>query len=687
MNITVGSSEIVGIISTDVGVDASLSVGVTLDSPTVTGTFRRQWVGMSGFKINLAGVEYTVASVESVSSLTLTSNYLATSGTVAGIWRRYAVLRVYVVTPFVPSGESYVAQSGTPGSSVWFRRYAVPIINDGTQDVAFFPEIILPATTDSSVPTARYFAGVYGQSGSLIQSFPGCVDTFRLDASTTPTSWAQICQFNSPAIPAPSQPIDYVTQQELDARLPSGSANQLLYFKSTGNVLTPLSLSADFSITADTLSLSAAHGVDRIQEEGSNLPQQRTLNFVGSSFTAADDPGNSRTNLTADSDLNAIASNSTNGIYARTGSGTVAARTITQPAAGITVSNGDGVAGNPTLALANDLAGLEGLSSTGGAYRTATDTWANRSLTQPAAGLTITNPAGVAGNPTFALANDLAAVEGLATNGLATRTTTDTWTTRTITGTANEITSTNGDGVSGNPTLSLPSALTFTGKTVTNGTFVTPRVQTSILDTAGNELIDFTATPSAANEITLANATTGNGPTLSTAGGDADINLNINAKGSGVAVFGAIPTLPASNPTTSNQATRKAYVDGKRIYNQIEFFIVDPSATTTSAFVLPFWLPPSGLTANKGLTRMTVIYGTGSHAAGGSVTFTLFVTGSSSGNSISLNDTNNTPLTIYTNDFTDVTSFSSVTIQVTARSGTVSERNVTILIEWYQELN
>ncbi len=42
---------------------------------------------------------------------------------------------------------------------------------------------------------------------------------------------------------------------------------------------------------------------------------------------------------------------------------------------------------------------------------------------------------------------------------------------RTLTGTAAEITVTNGDGVSGNPTLSLPTALTFTGKTVTGGTF------------------------------------------------------------------------------------------------------------------------------------------------------------------------------------------------------------------------
>lgn len=42
---------------------------------------------------------------------------------------------------------------------------------------------------------------------------------------------------------------------------------------------------------------------------------------------------------------------------------------------------------------------------------------------------------------------------------------------RTITGTANEITVTDGSGATANPTLSLPAALTFTGKTVTGGTF------------------------------------------------------------------------------------------------------------------------------------------------------------------------------------------------------------------------
>jgi hypothetical protein len=42
---------------------------------------------------------------------------------------------------------------------------------------------------------------------------------------------------------------------------------------------------------------------------------------------------------------------------------------------------------------------------------------------------------------------------------------------RTITGTSNEITLANGDGVSGNPTVSIPTAVTFTGKTITGGTY------------------------------------------------------------------------------------------------------------------------------------------------------------------------------------------------------------------------
>lgn len=50
-----------------------------------------------------------------------------------------------------------------------------------------------------------------------------------------------------------------------------------------------------------------------------------------------------------DADLTALAALATNGLIARTGAGTVAARTVTAGSNKISVSNGDGVAGNPTV--------------------------------------------------------------------------------------------------------------------------------------------------------------------------------------------------------------------------------------------------------------------------------------------------------------------------------------------------
>ncbi len=64
------------------------------------------------------------------------------------------------------------------------------------------------------------------------------------------------------------------------------------------------------------------------------------------------------------------------GILNVASAGTVTSVNITQPAAGITASGGPvTTSGSITLALANDLAALEGLSSTGFAKRTGTDTW------------------------------------------------------------------------------------------------------------------------------------------------------------------------------------------------------------------------------------------------------------------------------------------------------------------------
>lgn len=82
---------------------------------------------------------------------------------------------------------------------------------------------------------------------------------------------------------------------------------------------------------------------------------------------------------------------------------------------------------------------------------------------------------------------ELQAISGLAANGLVTRTSSSTAAARTITGTTNVITVTNGDGVSGNPTLTTGSlvartdtAQAFTAaqrgsiSTLTDGATITP---------------------------------------------------------------------------------------------------------------------------------------------------------------------------------------------------------------------
>ena len=91
--------------------------------------------------------------------------------------------------------------------------------------------------------------------------------------------------------------------------------------------------------------------------------------------------------------------------------------------------------------------------------------------------------------------------------------------------------------------------VTLTGtQTLTNKTLTSPAIGTKISDTNGNELLNLTATSSAVNEFTLANAATGNGPVLS-ATGETNVDININPKGSGVLKSGSAAVKVAGKET------------------------------------------------------------------------------------------------------------------------------------------
>ena len=68
-----------------------------------------------------------------------------------------------------------------------------------------------------------------------------------------------------------------------------------------------------------------------------------------------------------------------------------------------------------------------------------------------------------------------------------------------------------------------------------------------ILDTNGNEEIIFTATASAVNELTIANAATGNAPSIATSGSDTNIDLKLTPKGTGGVI------IPQINDTNGNE--------------------------------------------------------------------------------------------------------------------------------------
>lgn len=189
------------------------------------------------------------------------------------------------------------------------------------------------------------------------------------------------------------------------------------------------------------------------------------------------------------------------------------------------------------------------------------------------------------GNAVSSLSSSLVDAD-FGSNGIMVRTGAGTYTNRSIAAGSAKLTVTNGDGVAGNPTVEFGSVLLTDLSDVSGSsgsgnvlranipTISSPKILTELQDSNGNAILTLNPTASAVNEVQITNAATGAPSTVkvSAVGSDADINLDLESKGTGSVLINGSPISgtgdvvgPAS--ATDHAVARFDTTTGKLIQN------------------------------------------------------------------------------------------------------------------------
>jgi len=318
------------------------------------------------------------------------------------------------------------------------------------------------------------------------------------------------------------------------------------------------------------------------------LNQEPTLNnsrYLGAinGLSTVDGGAQSVLNITTTGALLSLVT-SGNGFQVKTSGTTIAGRSMAVSGVGLSIVNGDGLAGNPTISLAGQVLNLANLSANGLLTITTAGVISATQIASVAGQTSVLNANGTTGYPTIGLATDPtipgtgaiqipagslgqrpAGVDGKirynSTDGAYEGYSTGAWRqfslsggVLSVSGTANEITATGTATV----VLSLPTALTFTSKTVTGGAFnmatATVGSDTVTTNTATQTLTNKSISGSANTLTNIPNgALTNSSLTIGTTA--------ISLGASSLTLGGLTSVAVTQDPTTALQLATKQYVD------------------------------------------------------------------------------------------------------------------------------
>lgn len=344
-----------------------------------------------------------------------------------------------------------------------------------------------------------------------------------------------------------------------------------------------------------------------------------------------------------------------NGLIAKTGSSSVTARSIAVSGSGLSVTNGDGISGNPTLAMTGLPSSLAGLTGSGFLCLPNNGTVNAVTLTGTSDQITVTGGDGTGGNPTFAIASNPAlpgnagvvmpsgstAQRSVAPTNGTLRYNSDTgllegylnssWQSLAASGSTGVISISTGTGLTGGPITST-GTISIANTAVTAGSYTLANITVNAQGqlTAASS----TTTVSAANGGTGANTLTGyvygNGtsamtasttiPTTALSGtvtnaqlANSSVTIGSTAisLGSSSLTLGGLTTVTVTqDPTTAYELTTKQYVDG--LASTGLYYHQPVQAATTASLA--------------SITGGTVTYNNGAAGVGATLTLSVALT-------------------------------------------------------------